>query len=280
MLNSIGIGHGQEIVNGLFLYTDLEMAFRRSLSTYKTNDKVDSLFGNVLDNNHAMAFDSYNAVYGKIRLQYTPAQKYIREPNEKIILGSKWPTFYTTWRKGILGVINSKVNFDYLEFGIEQELKLGTTGVSHYTVKTGSFLNSKDLRLVDYQFQRRGDPLLFMNPNEAFQSLDSTFPVFRRFYQGHYVHEFNGAILNKIPLFKKLQLREVAGGGFLIAPERGLHYAELFAGLKRVFKWPFIPLMKFKLGLFVVGSTANQFHNPVEFKVGFTTWDRKGNKWF
>ncbi len=70
----------------------------------------------------------------------------------------------------------------------------------------------------------------------AFQSLDSTFPVFYRFYEGYFVHDFNGAIINKIPLLKKLQLREVAGAGFLIATERDLRYAETFAGIERILK--------------------------------------------
>ena len=216
--NSLGFGHGLELFNGLFLYTDLDFAFRRSLSNYKTNSRIDSLFGDILEDNQAVDFEPYNAVYGSVKLGYTPGQRYIREPKEKIILGSSWPTFYVSWRKGIAGVMRSEVNFDYLEFGIEQEVKLGTTGISKYKIKSGTFVNSKDLRLVDYQFQRRGDPLLFMNPHEAFQSLDSTFPVFHRFYQGHYVHEFNGAIINKIPFLKKLNLREIAGGGFFNCP--------------------------------------------------------------
>jgi hypothetical protein len=57
---------------------------------------------------------------------------------------------------------------------------------------------------------------------EAFQALDPAFPVFRRFYEAHYIHDFNGFIFNTIPLLKKLQLREVAGASFLIAPEREL----------------------------------------------------------
>jgi hypothetical protein len=172
------------------------------------------------------------------------------------------------------------VDFDYLEFGIQQSLKLGLTGVSSYTVKTGSFPSRGDLRLVDYKFERRGDPVLFLNPNEAFQSLDSTFPVFKRFYEGHYVHEFNGAIINKIPFLKKLGLREIVGGGFLFAPERSLRYAEILGGVERVFKAPFNLNSKFKLGVYVVGSAANQFSNPVQFKVGITTWDRQRGKWF
>ena len=278
--NGIGVGHSFEVVNGLYLFTDFNMALRRSVSGYKTNSQVDSLFGNILENNQAVYFEPYNAVYGQVRVEYTPHQRYIREPREKIILGSKWPSFYTLWRKGVPGIINSKVDFDYLEFGMNQDIKLGLAGVSHYTIRTGSFLSQRDLRLVDYKFERRGDPILFLNPNEAFQALDSTFPVFNRFYEAHYVHEFNGAIINKIPLMKKLELREVAGAGFLIAPERNLRYGEVFAGIERVFKWPFNPLTKFKLGVYIVGSAANQFKNPIQFKIGITSWDKVKNKWF
>jgi hypothetical protein len=274
------IGHWLELLNGLVLYNEIEIAARRSVSGYKTNPLVDSLLDNVFINNQAVAFQPYNAFYNTIRLQYTPKQRFIREPKEKIIMGSKWPTFYTTWRKGLPGILQSKINFDYLEFGIEQQISVGLAGISRYNIKTGSFISMKDLRLVDYKFQRRGDPLLYMNPDEAFQALDSSFAVFKRFYQAHFVHEFNGMLLNKIPLLKKLQLREVAGAGFLIAPERHLRYAESFGGVERIFKWPFNPLTKFKLGVYVVASVANKVANPVQFKIGFTSWDKQRNKWY
>ena len=277
--NYFGIGQGLELVNGLFLFTDIDITLRRSVSKYKTGSLIDSVFIQKPDQNRAVAFDPYNAVYGKVRLQYTPKQRYLREPKEKVILGSVWPTFYVTLRKGLPSILNSQVNFDYLELGMEQQLNLGLLGNTRYTVKTGSFINQRKLQLIDYQFQRKGDPFLYMNPDEAFQSLDSTFPLFKRFYQGHLVHELNGALLNKIPLLKKLQLREVAGAGFLLAPERNLRYAEVFTGVERVFKWPFNPLTKFKIGAYVVGSVANKFSNPIRFKVGLTTWDIERNKW-
>jgi hypothetical protein len=276
--NSLGLGHSLEVANGLFLFTDADIAFRRSVSHYKTGKLVDSLLD--LDNNQPVAFEPYNAFYGKVRLSYTPAQRYVREPKQKIILGSKWPTFYVEWRKGIPEVMKSKVDFDYLEFGMEQQVNTGLTGVSKYSVRTGSFPNRTDLRLIDYQFVRRGDPLMFSNPQRAFQAMDSTFPVFNRFWEGHLLHEFNGFFLNRIPLLKKLKLREVAGAGFLVAPERNLRYAEVFAGVERAFESPFNPLDKIKIGFYVVGSAANQFKNPVLFKIGFTTWDKRRNKWF
>lgn len=277
--NFFSAAHGIEVANGLFVFTQADYALRRSVIGYKTNSRADSLFGDFLDNNKPVGFEPYNAFYGTVRMEYTPHQRYIREPKEKIILGSKWPTAFITWKKGIPDFLTSQTDFDYLEFGFKQTINVGVLGNLRYEVKTGSFLTKKDLRLLDYSFQRRGDPLFFSNPDRSFQALDSTFPLFKRFYQGHIVHEFNGALINKIPLLKKLQLREIAGGGILYAPERNLKYFELFAGVERVFKWPFNPLTKFKIGAYVVGSAANKFSNPIQFKVGLTTWDKRKNRW-
>jgi hypothetical protein len=272
--------HGLEITNGLYVDAELNLALRRSVKDYDAGGGIDSLITGVLKDDKPLAdFSPTNAVYSTLTLRYTPEQRYTREPAEKRILGSRWPTFYAKYRKGYPGLIGSDINFDYLEFGIEQEVKAGIMGTMRYRFKTGDFLNKKNLSILDYNYQRQGDPFLFMDPHEAFQALDSTFPLFNRFYQMHLVHEFNGAFLNKIPLFKKLQLREVAGGGFLIAPERNLRYAEIFAGVERVFKMPFDPTSKVKIGFYVVGSAANQFRNPIQFKLGLTTWNKRWKKW-
>ncbi len=273
----VELSHSLELANGLVLRNRFELVGRKSVAGYKTNDKIDSLFGSQLTNNQAVYFPSYNAFFNTIGLDFTPRQKYIREPKEKIILGSSWPTFSVTWRKGVKGFLNSAINFDYLEFGIRQKLKLGLAGESNYTFVTGSFFNKKDLRLVDYKFMRRGDPFFFLNPTLSFQALDSSFPVFKRFYEGHYIHEFHGAILNKIPLLKKLNLLEVAGGGLLFVPERNLKYAEAYFGVEKIIRfWR----ERYKVGGYVVGSVANQFKNPVQFKINITMFNRKKNSWF
>lgn len=279
--NALNAGWSREIINGLYVKTNLSMALRRSLAGYKTYGFVDSAFNKVLlePTGSAPAFESYNALYADVELSYTPLQPYIREPLEKIVLEPKWPTFYLKWRKGVPQLFGSEVNFDYSELGVRQQFRMGLIGNAQYNIKTGSFLNTKDLRLVDYKWQRRGDPILFMNPIEAFQSMDSTFATFKRFYEGHYFHEFNGAILNKIPLFKKLGLREVAGAGFLIAPERNLRYVEAFAGVERVIKLPFQNFQKLKIGVYASSAFANQFQSPLQFKIGITSWDTFGNKW-
>jgi hypothetical protein len=275
--DNISVSHGLELFNGMFLINELQFAMRRSVAGYKTNSNWDSLTNDVLLNNEAIDFNNYNSFYNSITLKYTPRQQYIREPKEKVILGSNWPTIYATWRKGIPKVFNSSVNFDYLEFGLTQRLKLGLAGISDYSLFSGSFHNIKDLRLVDYKFMRRGDPILFSNPTKSFQALDSTFPAFRRFYEGHYLHHFNGAILNKVPFLKKLNLMEVAGGGILYLPERNLKYIEGFFGVEKILRfWT----EKFKIGVYVVGSVANQFNNPVQFKIGIEHFNKRRNSWY
>ncbi|RYY31534.1 MAG: carboxypeptidase-like regulatory domain-containing protein [Chitinophagaceae bacterium] len=275
--DNVSVSHGVELTNGLFLINELQFAMRRSAERYRTNDKWDSLTNDLLPDNQALTFQDHNSFYNSITLKYTPKQRYIREPLEKVILGSAWPTFYINWRKGIPKVFNSVVDFDYLEFGLEQRLKLGLVGISDYTLFSGSFYNTKDLRLLDYKYMRRGDPLLFSNPSKSFQALDSTFPAFRRFYEGHYVHQFNGAILNKIPFLKKLNLSEVAGAGILYLPERNLKYAEGFVGIEKVFRfWT----EKLKIGVYMVGSVANQYNNPVQFKIGIQHFNKRRNSFY
>ncbi|MBC7875465.1 MAG: carboxypeptidase-like regulatory domain-containing protein, partial [Ferruginibacter sp.] len=275
--NSVEISHGVDIINGIRVLNKFEVAFRRSVADYKVGNNADSIFG--ISNEPPVDFEPYNATYNEIKLYFTPKLKYIREPKEKIYLGSKWPTFYVSWRKGLPKLLGSKIDFDYLEFGLEHHINLGVAGQTAYIIKTGDFLNTKDLRIIDYKFMRQGDPLFFQNPQKSFQALDSTFPVFDRFYQGNLVHEFNGFLINRIPFLKQLKLQEIAGGGFLITKDRSLRYFEFFTGIERVFKWPFNPLARVKLGVYVVGSLANKFNNPVQFKIGLTTWDRFRNNW-
>jgi len=275
--NSVEFSHQLEVFNGFTVMNKLEVAFRRSVADYKVGNNADSIFG--IANEPPVKFEAYNATYLETRFFYTPKQKYIREPKEKINLGSKWPTFYVTWRKGEPKLFNSKIDFDYLEFGLQQNINLGVAGNTTYTIKTGDFLNTTDLRIIDYKFMREGDPIFFQNPQKSFQALDSTFPVFDRYWQGNLLHEFNGFFINRIPFLKKIKLQEVAGGGFLLTQERNLRYFEFFAGVERVFRWPFNPLARVKLGVYVVGSVANKFNNPVQFKIGLTTWDRFRNQW-
>jgi hypothetical protein len=208
-------------------------------------------------------------------LSYIPFQKYMREPHRKVVLGSKWPEFYVYYEKGIPKLLGSEINHDYIRFGIRQSFKISTFGTSSYHTTTGKFLNSKDLREVDFKYHRRSDQLWFSNPLYSFQDLDTSLPTLDWYYEAHFIHHFNGALINKIPFMKKTRITSVAGAGYLWVPEHNWQHYEFFVGLERIFK---ITKRRIRLGLYVTFSDGNQTDYRNSFKISFSVLDRRDMK--
>lgn len=271
-----GIWHRFEIVNGLFLATSARLESR---SPFSLDYRFVTWFDKETENGLPIQFDPYNAFRTNVSLSYTPAQKYITEPNRKVILGSRWPTFSVHWEKGYTGPFNSVVDFDYLSFGIEQEFQIGTIGQSKYRVRTGKFVNQDSIFHIDRKFFRQSDQsifrFLFSNPLHSFQNLDSSYETRDFYLEAHYIHHFNGAIVNKIPFMKKTGIKALMGGGFIYLPEhKNYFYTEAFFGAERIFKFT---RRRLRIGAYVILSVAsNQFTLPKEdqpknlqFKVSF-----------
>lgn len=265
----------REIVNGLYINNALELGFRRSMHNYIINTTWDSLLGRELPS-RPIFFNDYSAFFNELEISYTPHQLYIREPYQKAILGSRYPTFFVKWRKGIPGILKSIIAYDYIEIGLRQDLNLGTLGISDYNLMYGNFLNEGNVEAADYKFIARGNPYLFFNSRNMFQAMDSTFALFKGFVEGHLTHEFNGALINKIPYMRKLKLSESAGGGLLIAPERKLRYMEIFAGIEKQIVILNQPL---RFGVWGVSSFANQFQRPFLLKFSIRVFDQRTNTW-
>ncbi len=266
--------HRIELFNGMYFNAGLEFAKRSSIANYEFNSLFDSVYENY--KYKPSDFKDYNAFYSNLLLSYTPSQKYLKEPKEKIILGSKYPSFIIEWRKGIPNVLGSAINFDYLEYRIEWEVKMGLLGNSRVNFSSGKFFNTKELPYIDYKFQSRIGPLFFANPLYTFQALDSTYITLNRFYTAHYYHRFNGALLNKIPILKILQLSESAGGGLLYSKEHKLLYFEVFAGIDRQF---ILFSERARFGLYLVQAVSNNFKSTPQLKITLDFYDRVNNVW-
>lgn len=267
-----GVYHYLELVNGLTLRSDLKLAQRRPIGE---DIKFVEWFDDVLDNNEPPVFDPYNAFIADFTLSYTPFQKYMREPYRKVILGSRWPTFYAYYEKGIENVLRSTINHDYLRFGIQQNFKIGTLGTSSYHATGGKFLNAKKLEFFDYKFHRRSDPIWFSNPLYSFQDLDTSLPTLDWYFEAHYIHHFNGALINKIPYMKKTRIGLVAGAGYLYVPEHNWQHYEFFVGMERIFKFA---KRRLRIGLYAVASDGNQITPRTTGKISFALLDRRNMK--
>jgi len=265
------IGNIYELINGVYFRSNFRMTERRSLDGYKFLNTDD-----ILPNNDPTKFETYQAFIGEFTLSYTPFQKYMREPNRKVLLGSKWPTFYVYYEKGMPDIFGSDVNHDYLLGGINQTFKIGTIGTSSYHIKSGKFLNTKSLKAADEKFHRRSDPIWFSNPLYSFQGLDSTLPTRKIYYEAHFVHHDNGAILNKIPFMKKTRIGLVAGTGYLYIPEFNWQHYEFLLGLERNFK---LSKRRLRIGVYGVLSDGNHIKPTPSWKISFAILDNRNMKW-
>lgn len=265
--------HSFEVFNGLYLDSDLKYIYRSPLPE---NTRFIRWFDKALNNVEPPEFTPYNSLIADITLSYTPGQKYMREPHRKVVLGSKWPTFYVSYEKGIPKLFGSEVDHDYIQFGARQTFKIGTFGTSTYRVSTGKFLNTKKLHAEDYKYHRRGDPILFSNPLYSYQDLDTTLPTKKWYLETHYIHHFNGALINKIPFMKRTRISTVAGGGYLWVPEHDWIHYEMFVGLERIFK---LAKRRLRIGAYAVFSKGNHIDRvKPSFKISFAILDERDMK--
>ncbi|MFK7950215.1 MAG: DUF5686 and carboxypeptidase regulatory-like domain-containing protein [Saprospiraceae bacterium] len=272
------VDHRFEIVNGLYLATNFSYNDRKSIEDYLGQTQLEEWLSNSeLTTNEVLIFDPYQAFITNTRLQFTPGQKYMTEPNRKIILGSDYPTFTLRHRRGWENVFGSDVNFDYLEFQVDQDLLLGQFGHLLYNARIGDFLNNKKIQEVDVKRFRASDPIWYSNPLYSFQLLDTSINTTNLFFEVHGVHHFNGAFVNNIPLVKKTGVRLVAGAGFMWLQENNFRHQEVMLGLERVFKLG--ARRRLKVGLFGVAADGNHTKPDVTYKVSIDVIDTWKKDW-
>lgn len=269
----IQLGHTFEIVNGLYFANYLTYSERKDISKYKFLEIGDSIFG--IDN-RPVTFDPHNSTELKLILSYTPFQQYIREPKEKIILGSKYPTFSLIYNQGVPKLLGSDVNFSYLQGTINQTINFGRLGIGKYTFSTGKFFDTTYLPIVDYKYQRRGDPFLLTNPLGNYQLLPRTFPTFHWYLEAHYWHSFNGFLTSAVPPFKKWNINAAGGSSVLWAFENNTRHFEVYYGLNKVFK---LIRETFKVGIYYANGINNVGGYFQGFKISIEQYNVRDNSW-
>ncbi|MEY4485598.1 MAG: hypothetical protein RL440_129 [Bacteroidota bacterium] len=261
-----------ELFNGFYAYANSQFTKRRSLEGFDFLDGIDQ----ALPNNDPLAFDPYDAYILNFGASYTPKQRYMREPYRKVVLGSAYPTFSVHYERGLPKVFNSAVDHAYLQVEIMQNFKIGTLGTSAYRASVGKFLSARAVYEPDYKFQRRSDPIWFSNPLYSFQGFDTTLRTIDYVMQAHYVHHDNGAILNKIPYFKKTRVGLVVGAGAMYIKEYNWQHYEVMAGLERNFK---LSRRRLRVGVYGVISDGNKIAPTTAWKVSFAMLDDRSMKW-
>jgi hypothetical protein len=263
----------RELLNGLYAHFNMDYVHRYPIDEYKFNPELDDWFDG---QNNPLEFESYKTSILRFTLFYTPFQKYMTEPNRKVVLGSKWPTFSVHFERGVPGLFGSDIDYTYISAGLRHSFKLGTLGTSNYTVRAGKFINTNDLRYVDQVIFPRGDKWFFASLMESMQIQDTTLTVSDEYLRVHFAHHFNGAIVNYIPFVKKLGIHAVAGASALYITESNYRYVEGFVGLEKAFK---MQRSRMRIGVYFVEAVSNYSSITPRIKFAVNRYSLRNKNW-
>jgi hypothetical protein len=181
------------------------------------------------------AFTAHNAFIVRTSVEIRLRQRYITRPDRRYYYSSRLPVFTLSYSKGIPAA-GAVVDFDKVSAGITYDYDFNMLGESGIRIVAGTFLNNRRMEFMDFHHFNGNRTLVAFSDYRGFQLLDYyTFSTKESFFEGHYNHHFNGFILNKVPLLRKLRWQEVFSLNYLRTPHSG-NYLEMGAGLEHIFK--------------------------------------------
>ena len=270
---TLGIAHRRELTNGLYAELSFDYQDQLPLDNLEFSEWSSELFGEL---NDPIDFKRYKKTELSLLMEYRIRQKYYFKRNKKVVIPSKFPVLTLNYRKGVNGLFGSEVNFDFLELGAKQEIELGRLGSTRWEVQLASFINQKDLRVLEYKFFRGSDEVFFSDPLRSFQLLGATLNTPNAYLRANVIHHFEGTILNKIPLIRRLKMGIAIGAGSLNIPDSQFYHAEAFGGIEKSFHL-FKQLVRG--GIYAVTSENTQESANFTYKVGLTIFEPFTRKW-
>lgn len=120
------------------------------------------------------------------------------------------PTIMLRYTRGLSGVFNSEFEYDKLQFIFSKPFLIGSLGKSYVTLEAGKTFQGLPLSLLSVipGNESYGQAPGTFNQMDYYEFVTDTYSTFIL------DHHFNGWIFNRIPLIKKLKIREV---GFIRA---------------------------------------------------------------
>lgn len=173
--------HDIELFNGFDTKVSLGYEWRKQLHNetdysffYKESKEYEE---NVPDNPYVASDPSClndgRAALISVELRYTPQRYYTYSNRRKQFLRSKYPTLSLIWKKGIPDLFGSTVNFDYLQIGISQKIRMGVLKSIDYEATGGWFVNRQSMHFSDFKhFRTCHFPLMFDNIYKAYHTMD------------------------------------------------------------------------------------------------------------
>ena len=240
--NFASVTYSQEVINGLHIQGSLEYAERSPLFNNTDyviiKNAIDFMSNNPLDEDDYInpGFERNNLVKATVNGRINFGQKYFSRPDGKFIIpNEKYPTLYLGYEKGFAGS-ESKYNYDFVAARVFYEQTLGNKGNFAINLKGGKFFDADEISFVDYK-HFNGNQII-ISPNNRYLDMFNLLPYYSystndRYTEMHVEHNFDGFIMNKIPLLNKLKSTMIIGYHHLATPENK-PYQEFSIGIDKL----------------------------------------------
>lgn len=236
------IGYAQNIQNALKLSVYLAYEQRKNLvnntdyAIVKSKDQFTSNNPLLPYDFITPTFDTHHLMKLNIGGQINFGQKFISRPDRKIILrNSKYPTLFLNLEKAFTA---SEKNYEYehLSGNITYSKVMGNKGTFATLIKGGQFFNAANISFIDYKHfngnqTHIGTTANYLNQFNLLPYYSSS--TNRKYFEFHAEHNFEGYIMNKIPLLNKLRSNLIVGFHNLATLDNK-PYQEFTVGLDRL----------------------------------------------
>ncbi|MFN0014505.1 MAG: DUF5686 and carboxypeptidase regulatory-like domain-containing protein [Saprospiraceae bacterium] len=190
-------------------------------------------------------------------------ETYSSYPEFRAYHRSKWPELTMRYTKAIPGVFRSEMEYDHVQVRLSQnDLELGLLGYSEWMLGGGAFFGKERIEFMDY-YHPKGNQTFLGSPNNYgrgfFLLPYYEFSTAGSYGYAHLRHHFNGWILDRLPLLRKLSWKEAIGFGFYYADQ---YAAQADATNSR------LPYWEASFGLYNIGGSVFRILH-VDLAVGF-----------
>lgn len=164
-----------------------------------------SIVYNKFNNGVLQNVASINTSEISAQVRWAPKEQFYQGKVYRIPIINKYPIFTLRYTAGVKGLFNSEYNYQNINLRVEKRVFMSQLGYSDMVLEGG------------YTFGSAPYPLLTIhraNQTYAYQLNSYNLMNFQEFVSDQFAalsidHHFNGLIFNRIPLLRKLKLREL-----------------------------------------------------------------------
>jgi hypothetical protein len=142
-----------------------------------------------------------------LELRFAPNQKFYQTKNQRRLIKNKYPIFNISHSIGFKGFLNGEYNFSKSTIKMSKRSYLSLLGYSDFELEMGKIWGQVPFPLLHIPIANQSVGYQF----KAFNMMNYMEFINDQYLTLNWNHFFKGAIFNKLPIIKKLKIREVVG---------------------------------------------------------------------